>query len=110
MSDNSPQPERAALQQGQTSPDPPECVSGTTGQDTTAGPLKETKVFGMSSLTNASGEFCSCMRSGTIEWPVPHVMVSSRGLQIAYGREGIAKLGRLVCHPGSLSIVSHSAS
>ncbi|KAM5536702.1 hypothetical protein V8D89_009629 [Ganoderma adspersum] len=77
MSDNSPQPGQAALQQGQTSPNPSECVSGTTAQDTTAGPLKETKVF------------------GTIEWPVPHVMVSFRGLQIAYGREGIAKLGRL---------------
>ncbi|KAI1787436.1 hypothetical protein LXA43DRAFT_1064348 [Ganoderma leucocontextum] len=32
---------------------------------------------------------------GTIEWPVPHIMVAFRDLQIAYGREGVAQLGRL---------------
>ncbi len=110
MPDISTQPEQAA--QRQTPTDPSEPVSDTKAQDqgaTTNAP-GESNAFGVVSV-NSSSQFPSCIHLlGTIKWPVPQIMVSFRGLQFAYDREGIAQLGRLVCPIDPLCSVSQAKS
>ena len=37
------------------------------------------------------------MHPEIIDWPVPHIIVFFRNVKRAYGREGIAQLGYMVC-------------